>query len=78
MVSNFPIDYTHNVCLGVMEKLTVWISGPLQTRLQSRTVVEKSEALVSFKKYIPIEFIRKSRALSEVPRWKATEFRSFL
>lgn len=74
LVSNFPIDYMHNVCLGVMKKiLTVWISGPLQTRLHSRIVCE-----ISFKRFIPQEFNRKPRALCELQRWKATEYRLFL
>ncbi|CAH0560560.1 unnamed protein product [Brassicogethes aeneus] len=50
MVSQFPLDYMHNVCLGVVKKLlNHWIAGPLNVRLSK-----------------------------ELPRWKATELRTFL
>lgn len=79
LVSNFPIDYMHCICLGVVRKLlNTWISGPLKTRLQSRSVSLISESLVSLKKYLPYEFSRKSRSLTDLQRWKATEFRLFL
>ncbi|KAJ8929887.1 hypothetical protein NQ314_017381 [Rhamnusium bicolor] len=78
MVSQFPIDYMHN-CLGIMRKLlNSWISGKLPTRLGSVNVKLLSDVLVSLKKHIPVEFNRKPRTLSELPRWKATEFRTFI
>lgn len=79
LVNGFPIDYMHNVCLGVMKKmLNTWISGTLKVRLRSYSVNLISENLVSLKSCIPVEFNRKPRTLNELARWKATEYRTFL
>ena len=69
----------HLVCLGVVRKLLfLWLSGPLSTRLSSTTVSSISSALLSMSNYIPRDFSRKPRSLSEVKMWKATEYRQFL
>lgn len=34
--------------------------------------------MLRLKNYCPVEINRKARQLSELPRWKATEFRNFL
>ncbi|KAK5638535.1 hypothetical protein RI129_012830 [Pyrocoelia pectoralis] len=80
MVSLFPIDYMHSVCLGVMKKLlTSWVSGyPIHVRLDSRSVNSISTQLKHLGLFVPYEFNRKPRSLSELPRYKATEFRTFL
>lgn len=79
LVSHFPIDYMHCVCLGVVRKLlNTWISGDLSVRLPGRLVNEISNRLLSIRNYFPKEFNRKPRSLSEIARWKASEFRSFL
>lgn len=79
MVTHFPIDYMHCVCLGVMRKLlNTWVGGKLQVRLQARQVTVLSQQLESLKEHFPVEINRKPRSLSELARWKATEFRSFL
>ena len=79
MVSRFPLDYMHLVCLGVTKKLIwLWLKGPLTTRIGSNTKNLISEILLSLSAYIPQEFVRKPRSLDEVERWKATEFRMFL
>lgn len=79
-VYSFPLDYLHLTCLGIMKKLiNMWVSnGPLSVRLPSKKVNEISSYLLDLKKYVPCDFPRKPRALSEVPRWKGTEFRFFL
>lgn len=45
MVSGFPLDYMHLVCLGVMRRLLhLWLKGPFACRLsgfQVRTLYEK-------------------------------------
>ncbi len=79
MVSNFPLDYIHLVCLGVVRKLvSLWLAGPLKTRLGPLSRAELNEKLLSFTQNMPYEFARKPRAIVEFERWKATEYRSFL
>lgn len=79
LISLFPTEYMHNVCLGVMRKLlNVWISGDLKVRVQSHAIKIISEKLIYCSKFIPVEFNRKPRCLSELARWKATEYRMFL
>ncbi len=79
MVSQFPHDYMHLVCLGVVKRLiTMWISGPLHVRLGGRMISCISDKVNAMKDYLPREFLRKGRSLQEVERWKATEFRTFL
>ncbi|VEN61549.1 unnamed protein product [Callosobruchus maculatus] len=79
LVSCFPIDYMHAVCLGVMRKLlNTWTCGKLSVRLPAKSVSTISQYMVNIRKCIPFEFSRKSRSLSDLARWKATEFRLFL
>src|SRR6218665_1651587 len=51
---------------------------PLTVRLSSRVVSKMSAHLLHLSQFIPREFSRRSRSLSEIDRWKATEFRLFL
>ncbi len=79
MVSQFPLDYMHLVCLGVVRKLLqTWLRGPLTVRLPALIVDRMSGKLQSMRPYVPIEFARRPRSLRELDRWKATEFRQFL
>ena len=79
MVSQFPLDYMHLVCLGVVRRLlNLWLRGPLKSRLSAKVVDSISSQLVKMRPKIPVEFARKPRSLREVDRWKATEFRQFL
>ena len=79
MVSQFPLDYMHLVCLGVVKRLLqIWMQGPLKVRLGSQIKRQISEALLRLRPFMPKEFARKPRSLSEKDRWKATEFRLFL
>lgn len=81
MVSQFPLDYMHLVCLGVMRRLLwVWTHSPFSAglRLHPRDIQCINDKLSLFKDYIPREFSRKCRSLVELDRWKAIEFRQFL
>lgn len=79
MVTQFSIDYMHAVCLGVTKKLLhTWIHGKPNVRLCSRSVDLLSTNLVALSSFIPSEFNRKPRSLTDLCRWKATEYRSFL
>lgn len=85
LVTGFVFDYMHLVCLGVVRKLLIfWLGGNLHTsddvasRLPASTVQIVSNRLLNLVRFIPQEFARKPRSLSEIDRWKATEFRQFL
>ncbi|XP_028281085.1 uncharacterized protein LOC114448365 [Parambassis ranga] len=80
MVSGFPLDYMHLVCLGVVRKLLdLWFTaGPMSCRLSIRQMQQISRKLLGSKPFIPVEFARKPRGLLERLRWKATELRQFL
>ena len=78
LILDLPYDYLHLVCLGVMKRLlNTWLSGPLPTRIPSRLVNVLSSSLLSLTGHIPLEFARKPRSVSELCRWKGTEYRQF-
>ena len=78
VISTFPIDYMRNVCLGVMRKLLVyWQKGPFQCRFNVNSSLI-SCYIDTMSPFMPKEFARRPRALTEMDRWKATEFREFL
>jgi len=75
----------HRVCLGVVRSLIkFWLCGPVRcdlsvaSRLPAGSVQMLSSKLVKLASFIPCEFARKPRSMSEVDRWKATEFCQFL
>lgn len=79
MVSSFPLDYMHLVCLGIVRKLiALWFKGPLQCRVSSSTLSAISDHLKLCRPSLPRSFSRKPRSLTEYSQWKATEFRQFL
>lgn len=79
MVSQIPLDYMHLVCLGVVKRLLqLWLRGNKNIRLSTENINSVSSHLIAMKSYIPSEFARKPRALHDVDKWKATEFRQFL
>lgn len=79
MVSQFPIDYMHLVCLGVTRRLLLlWMKGPLRIRQGNGFIAQISTSILEMVTHMPREFLRKGRKLQEVERWKATEFRLFL
>lgn len=79
MVTGFVLDYMHLVCLGVVRRLLlVWLRGPLPLRLPASSVSVVNSNLISLQSYTPCEFARKPRSLSDIDRWKATEFRQLL
>lgn len=79
MVSSFPLDYMHLVCLGIVRKLiALWFKGPLQCRISSSTLSAISDHLKLCRQSLPRSFSRKPRSLTEYNQWKATEFRQFL
>ena len=79
MIKKFLIDYMHQLCLGVMRKLLLtWMRGKREVKISAGQVETISAKLLDLKSCIPNTFARKPRSLSDVDRWKATEFRQFL
>ena len=79
MISCFPLDYMHLLCLGVMKKLLLaWVKGPRPTRISRGQVQQISGALLHLQPFVPNFFGRKPRGLGDIERWKATEYRQFL
>lgn len=58
--------------------LLLWVKGPLNCRLHGRSVQQISSNLLSLKNCVPSDFARQPWLLSEIDRWKVTEFRQFL
>lgn len=82
MVKDFPIDYMHLICLGVVKKILVfWTVSPTANKkgklssIQMLTINKELEQMIP---YFPSEFNRKHLDFSKVSSWKATQFRSFL
>jgi hypothetical protein len=79
MITGFPLDYMHLVCLGIVKKLLLlWLEGPLTVRFPGSVVVAISQHLCLLQSYFPDEFHRRPRSLSDLKHWKASEFRAFL
>lgn len=79
MVTSFPLDYMHLVCLGVVRRLIgLWVHGPKPHKLSQTVLSAISDRLTVMQQHIPREFSRKPRSLSEYKLWKATELRLFL
>lgn len=69
MVSRFPLDYMHLICLGVTKKLLqLWINGYQTSRLSGRKIAQLSEKLIAMSKWVPKEFARKPRSVDELTR----------
>lgn len=80
LVNQVPLDPIHLVYLGGMRKLlTLWVSKRKPPyKLSGKNINDLSDKLISLSSYIVHEFSRKCRGLSDLNRWKATEFRLFL
>ena len=79
MVSSFPLDYMHLICLGVVRRLLhLWSHGLPASRLSQTQLLTISGKLVALQPYVPREFSRKPRSIAQCKQWKATELRLFL
>lgn len=80
MIQDFPVEYMHLICLGVVKKLIVslWIEGKPKSKLSFQQLSQISSSLLKCSSHIPAEFNRKPRSINDSKRWKATEFRLFL
>lgn len=79
MVNAFPLDYLHEVCLGVVKRLLrMWISGDRKSLMPSRTITQISERLINISSSQPSCFQRKVRPLSDFGYFKGSELRTFI
>lgn len=85
MVLDIPVgDELHLLHLGLMRKFLYGWKGlkdksfGMHTKWSGRDVKEISAYLISCNEFKPSEIHRKIRPLSELPRWKGTELRTFL
>jgi hypothetical protein len=81
--SDFPPEYMHSVCLGIVRKLFKFYVLPNKgVRLPCKlSVVQQiclSDLIIKTAKFTPSEFQRRLRSLKEFPHFKATEFRSLV
>ena len=77
--SDLALDYMHLVCLGVTKRLLLFLKeGPRCCRISPSQINQVSERLECYRGQFPSEMARQPRGLSEIKRWKATEFRQFL
>ncbi len=79
MIYDFPLEYMHLVCLGVMRRLMteVWLDTfPHCFSTSQKEICDKWIKMCNL--LMPREFNRKGRSLSDIHKWKAVEFRTFL
>lgn len=78
MVSQVTSEYLHAL-LGVVKKtLSFWAGSRNRQKVRQRTLRAMSRTLESLSATCPSELARKPRALKYLPKFKATELRSFL
>jgi hypothetical protein len=80
---DFPPDYMHLVCLGVVRKLFSYyftnIKGyRFRCKLSATMMSDLNKMIMTYSKFTPSEFQRRPRPLSALVHYKATEFRTFL
>lgn len=79
LIKQVPLDYMHLACLGVVRKLLLlWMKGEKTYRIGKKSRESVSGANTEIRHYVPSEMSRKPRSLSDIDRWKASEFRLFL
>lgn len=78
-MKGFPLDYMHLVFLGVMKRITKFMTEePRICRLSSQQISRISGTLTELNGVLPSEFVRQPRSLVEWKCWRATEWRTFL
>lgn len=78
MISQFIIDPMHLLDLGITKKILLHILNKKTIIPVKSSNTSISENILSLMSFIPKEFKRKGRILTEISRWKATEFRLFI
>ena len=78
MITQFPYDYMHLVCLNVVRNLVNDWNRAKSPAYIPAAFPKMSSQLTASADFIPSEFQRKCRSISDARRWKATEARQFL
>ena len=80
MISCFVLDCMHLVYLGVMRRLLYyWLqNGPLSCRISGNSQKYIDANFLILSRWLPCEFSRRPRPLSEIKKFKATEFSTIL
>jgi len=82
MVTAFPLDYQHLICLGVVRKMLYWTTKGKKNVMQTAITADQKERingrLLAASRNWPRCFARKPRPLQELPYYKAVECRSFI
>lgn len=79
MIKQFPLEYLHLVCLGVMKKLLqMWLAGDSKSLLSTIEIQKISDNLRQISLTQPCDFQRSIRPLNDFAFFKGTEFRVFL
>lgn len=68
MVTTFPLDYMHLVCLGQMKKLlSLWLRGftRIKCRLSGEQIKNLNLDMLALKKYVCSEFVRVPTTVEE-------------
>ena len=77
--SPFALDYMHLACLGVTKGPSLFLKeGPRCCHISPRQINQVSERLECYRGKFPSKMARQPRGLSEIKRWKATEFPQFM
>lgn len=66
----FPLDYKHLVCVGVIKKMFhIFMHREIKTIKFSSAVIRKiSQTLCNISEWIPKDFVRKTRNLEKLER----------
>ncbi|XP_065671445.1 uncharacterized protein LOC136089405 [Hydra vulgaris] len=72
MVTGFPLDYMHLVCLGVVKKpLINWCKSPQCIRIIQSVKDSISNELINLQSYTPSNFQCRPHSLNELEKWKS-------
>ena len=79
LINDFPTDYMHSVCLGVVRKmLFLWRDQGRGFGIRNQNISTININIQNLSKFWPVDFNRKPQSLQNLENWKATEFRHFL
>lgn len=78
MINNFPPDYLHVVLLGGLKKILTYLFIPPKSFLPFSAGRELTSKLLDMDKYVPSEFHRHLRPISELKQYHGHELRFFL